>query len=445
MESLSSRSDAETGLNASAKRLHNRLATAIDALAPAITGVFASIARSSVDQVGITRDAYGSRETAAGDILIEFARAQQLQAGYDRVGNLNVTAASVRSEGAAEILIGSHLDSVPCGGNYDGLAGVVAGIAVLSAMQQASIFPKAALRVLGFRGEESPWFGTAYLGSKLFLGLLTQSDIETLRRFDTCNTLAEHMRALGLDLSAVGKGPVRCLHRVKAYLELHIEQGPLLEAIGRPVGLATAIRGNIRYPFAKCFGRYAHSAAVPRHLRADALMATAKLVAFADDCWRALIDAGNDDLVFTCGIFHTNAAEQAMTKIPGEVTFSLNIGGISDEIMEQIHGSIMRQAEELATQHHVKFDFGPRIGTGAVALNKELLQIVGDAGNEVGIPPYLLPTVGHDAAMFARNGIPSSVILVRNTNSSHNPDEHMEMEDFMSALKVLGSAVLKLC
>jgi len=444
MASLSGRSDAETDLNASAKRLHNRLATAIDALAPAISDVFARIARSSADQVGVTRDAYGARETAAGDILIEFARRQELKAGYDRVGNLNVTP-SMRSEDASKILIGSHLDSVPRGGNYDGLAGVVAGIAVLSAMQQASISLKAALRVLGFRGEESPWFGTAYLGSKLFLGLLTQPDIETLRRFDTGNTLAEHMRALGLDLSAVGKGPLRSLDGVKAYLELHIEQGPLLESIGRPVGLATAIRGNIRYPFAKCFGRYAHSAAVPRHLRADALMATAKLVAFADDCWRALIDAGNDDLVFTCGIFHTDASEHAMTKIPGEVTFSLNIGATTDEVMDQMHRSIMARAEDLTREHHVKFDFGPRVGTGAVSLNKELLQIIEDAGNEVGIPPYLLPTVGHDAAMFARNGIPSSVILVRNTNSSHNPDEYMEMEDFISALKVLGSAVLKLC
>jgi N-carbamoyl-L-amino-acid hydrolase len=113
--------------------------------------------------------------------------------------------------------------------------------------------------------------------------------------------------------------------------------------------------------------------------------------------------------------------------------------------MQQMHSSVMRRAEELAAEHHVKFNFGPRVGTGAVALNKELLQIIEDAGKELGIPPYLLPTVGHDAAMFARNGIPSSVVLVRNTNSSHNPNEHMEMEDFISALKVLGSAVLKLC
>jgi N-carbamoyl-L-amino-acid hydrolase len=367
-----------------------------------------------------------------------------LEAGYDRVGNLHVTA-SARSEDAPEILIGSHLDSVPRGGNYDGLAGVVAGIAVLSAMQRARISPNAALRVLGFRGEESPWFGTAYLGSKLFLGLLAQPDTETLRRFDTGNTLAAHMRALGLDPSAVGKGPPRPLDGVKAYLELHIEQGPVLEAVGRPVGLATAIRGNIRYPFARCFGRYAHSAAVPKYLRSDALMATAKLIASADDCWRALIDAGHDDLVFTCGIFHTDASEQAMTKIPGEVTFSLNMGATSDEVMDQMHGSIMARAERLAAEHRVKFDFGPRVGTGAVALDKELRQIVEEAGNEIGIPPYLLPTVGHDAAMFARKGVPSGVILVRNANSSHNPDEHMEMEDFMSALKVLGSAILKLC
>jgi N-carbamoyl-L-amino-acid hydrolase len=444
MGSLSSRRKTESGLTAIGKRVDRRLATAIDALAPAISDLFATIGKSSSDLVGITRDAYGARETAAGDILIEFAQQQGLEALYDEAGNLNVTSAG-RLRDAPELIIGSHIDSVPHGGNYDGLAGVIAGIAVLTAMQREKLVPKAALRVLGFRGEESPWFGTAYLGSKLFLGQLTRLDIETLRRVDTGKTLAEHMQGLGLDVSGVGQGPLCCVDRVKAYLEVHIEQGPLLESMDRPVGIATAIRGNIRYPFAKCFGRYAHSAAVPRDLRADALMATAKLIAFADDCWRALIEAGNDDLVFTCGIFHTDATEQAMTKVPGEVTFSLNIGATSNDLMEEMHKSIMARAEELVKEHNVKFEFGRRVGTAAVALDKQVLQTIEQAGAGIGVLAHRLPTVGHDAAMFVRKGIPAGVILIRNTNGSHNPNEHMELDDFILGLKVLGSGVLKLC
>ena len=118
------------------------------------------------------------------------------------------------------------------------------------------------------------------------------------------------------------------MDRVRAYLELHIEQGPVLVDLDNPVAIATAIRGNIRYPFAKCYGSYAHSAAVPRRLRADAMIATAKLIAFADELWQKELEAGHDDLVFTCGICHTDAVEHSMTKVPGETSFSLNIGSM---------------------------------------------------------------------------------------------------------------------
>lgn len=443
MGSLSPRRKPETGADPSNKRANDQLANAIDTLEPVLTQLFATIGAASRDEVGVTRDAYGERETAAGDILIDFARQHDLEAGYDRVGNLNVTAAG-HFEAEPELLIGSHIDSVPRGGNYDGLAGVIAGIAVLAALQREKLLSTCRLRVLGFRGEESPWFGTAYLGSKLFLGQLTRADTDALRRFDTGRTLTEHMRGLAIDLSRVGQEPVCNVDRVKAYLELHIEQGPLLEALGRPVGIGTAIRGNIRYPFAKCFGRYAHSGAVPRDLRSDALMATAKLIAFADDCWRALIEAGNDDLVFTCGIFHTDAAEHTMTKVPGEVSFSLNFGATSNDALEEMHKSLVARADELVNEHHVRFDLGTRVGTPAVALDKTVLQKIEQAGTDIGVPPYRMPTVGHDAAMFARRGVPASVILIRNTNGSHNPDEHMEMRDFILGLKVLGSGVLKL-
>ena len=215
----------------------------------------------------------------------------------------------------------------------------------------------------------------------------------------------------------------------------------MLENLERPLGIAVAIRGNIRYPFAKCFGHYAHSAAVPRKFRRDALIATAKLVAFADDRWRALIDMGHEDLVFTCGIFHTDFAEHAMTKVPGEITFSLNIGATSNMIMEDLRHSIAMRAEELAREHVVTFDFGKRVGTPAVELDKSLLAQVEQAGQEVGVTPVRMPTVGHDATMFQRRGIPASVLLVRNANGSHNPQEHMEMADFEIGTKVLAAAV----
>lgn len=419
----------------------NSVQNSIRALEPELTALFARIGMQSRDGEGVTRDAFGAAETRAGQSLLDFAAAEGLAGGFDRVGNLFMTLPE-HAQGAPDVLIASHIDSVPRGGNYDGLAGVMAGLAVLTAFRRSGTAPRARVRVVGFRGEESPWFGTAYLGSRLFAGQITRAELQSLRRFDTHATLYDHLVGLGLSAADLEGGPLVPLANVKAYYEVHIEQAPLLEALNVPLGAATAIRGNVRYPFAKCVGAYAHSGAVPRHLRSDALLATAKLLAYADSQWSDLIAEGNDDLVFTCGICHTDAQEHAMTKVPGEVTFSLNIGGIKDEVMERLHGRILERMRQLADEHRVRFELGKRVGTPAVALDADLLDKVTLSGDRLGHTLHRMPTVGHDAAIFARAGIPTAVILVRNANGSHNPAEHMEMSDFMMGVAVLAEAIM---
>jgi N-carbamoyl-L-amino-acid hydrolase len=416
---------------------------AIDNLSDAAAALFEQVRAATADIVGVTRDAFGAKETAAGEILIEFCRKQNLAAGFDAVGNLAVTLDPNRR--ASEIVLASHLDSVPRGGNFDGLAGVIAGVLVLAALKATGARTARDIRTFGFRCEESPWFGTAYLGSKLAAGALSRADLDQLRRFDTGRTLADHLTALGVSLASPPIGvPQVEPARIAGYLELHIEQGPLLLSTDTPLGIATALRGNIRYPYAKCLGDYAHSAAVPRHLRRDAAIATAKLIAHADERWRALIEAGNDDLVFTCGILHTDAAEHAMTKVPGEVTLSLNIGATTDAAMEALHGDILRRAAELAAEHNVRFDLGARVGTPATKLDAKIQSTAAEAARALGIAARAMPTVGHDAATFARLGVPAAVLLVRNENGSHNPAEAMAMADFMVGVHVLAETALRL-
>jgi beta-ureidopropionase / N-carbamoyl-L-amino-acid hydrolase len=416
---------------------------AIDRLSDDAAALFDEVRVATADVSGVTRDAFGAKETVAGEILIDFCRRHGLAASFDAVANLAVTLGA--PEGQREIVLASHLDSVPRGGNFDGLAGVIAGVLVLAALKATGARGKHGIRTLGFRCEESPWFGTAYLGSKLCAGVLARADLDKLTRFDTGRTLADHLAALGVSLASPPIGvPQIAPARIAAYLELHIEQGPLLESTDTPLGIATALRGNIRYPYAKCLGDYAHSAAVPRHLRRDAAIATAKLLACADERWKALIEAGNDDLVFTCGILHTDAAEHAMTKVPGEVTFSLNIGATSDAAMEALHGDILGRADRLATEHNVRFDFGARVGTPTTKLDANIQTVAAQAARTLGIRARSMPTVGHDAATFARLGVPAAVLLVRNFNGSHNPAEAVAMADFMLGVHVLAETALRL-
>jgi beta-ureidopropionase / N-carbamoyl-L-amino-acid hydrolase len=415
----------------------------IDSLSDAAARLFDEVRAATADVNGVTRDAFGAKETKAGEILIDFCRRHGLAAAFDAVANLAITLGPPHAD--TEIVLASHLDSVPRGGNFDGLAGVIAGVLVLAALKQTGVRPRHSIRAYGFRCEESPWFGTAYLGSKLCAGVLARADLDKLTRFDTGRTLADHLAALGVSLANPPIGvPQIAPERMRAYLELHIEQGPLLESTDTPLGIATALRGNIRYPYAKCQGHYAHSAAVPRHLRRDAAIATAKLLAYADERWKALIDAGNDDLVFTCGILHTDPAEHAMTKVPGEVTFSLNVGATTDAAMEALHGDIVRCADALAAEHNVRFEFGARVGTPATQLDGKIQTVAAEAARTVGIAARSMPTVGHDAATFARLGVPSAVLLVRNANGSHNPAEAMAIGDFMLGVHVLAETALRL-
>jgi beta-ureidopropionase / N-carbamoyl-L-amino-acid hydrolase len=416
---------------------------AIDSLAEPAAALFEEVRAATADVHGVTRDAFGAKETAAGEILINFCRRQGLKASFDQVSNLAITLGP--HEQASEIVLASHLDSVPRGGNFDGLAGVIAGVLVLAALKMTGKRPAHGIRAYGFRCEESPWFGTAYLGSKLCAGVLSPADLDLLRRFDTGRTLADHLSGLSVSLSTPPIGvPQIPPERIRAYLELHIEQGPLLLSTETPLGIATALRGNIRYPSAKCRGHYAHSAAVPRHLRQDAVIATAKLIASADERWKALISAGNDDLVFTCGILSTDPAEHAMTKVPGEVKFSLNIGATTDAAMDALHDAILRRGEELAAEHKVRFDFGARVGTPATTLDPKIQKQAADSARVLGIGARSMPTVGHDAATFARLGVPSAVLLVRNENGSHNPAEAMAIHDFIAGVHVLAETALRL-
>jgi N-carbamoyl-L-amino-acid hydrolase len=138
---------------------------AIDSLREPVAALFEEVGSATADVHGVTRDAFGAKETAAGEILMDFCRRRGLDAAFDEVGNLAVT---LDPQGrTTEIVIASHLDSVPRGGNFDGLAGVIAGLLVLAALKQTGKRPAHDIRAYGFRCEESPWFGTAYLGSKL--------------------------------------------------------------------------------------------------------------------------------------------------------------------------------------------------------------------------------------------------------------------------------------
>ncbi len=395
-----------------------------------------ALREAGFDGIGITRDAYGPGEARAHAMVRAAADAIGLETACDAAGNLLMTLPGL-DRAAPVTVIGSHLDSVRHGGNDDGAAGVLAGLAAVSAMRRAGFVPARDIVVLAARAEESgSWFPTGFPGSRAALGTLPPAALAA-RRLDTGRTLAEHMAQEGFDPEAVRAGV--CLlppSRVAAYLELHIEQGPLLDAAALPVGIVTAIPGARRLRAARVVGEYNHSGATPRAYRRDAAIALAELAYRLDEAWGELEAAGHALVVTFCVL--ATAPEAGFTKIPGAAAFQLDVRSLAPDSIDAAYAALHRLAAEIERRRGVRFDFGEQLVSLPTPMSGEIQAALARAAGELAIPCRCMPSGGgHDAVAFAQAGVPAGMLFVRNQNGSHSPAEAMRAEDFAAAAAVV--------
>ena len=405
---------------------------------PLARALFDALHSQTHDGIGITRASYGPGEGAARDIMAGAADHLTMEVEDDAAGNVYMTLPGA-DRLALPVVIGSHLDSVAQGGNFDGAAGVVSGLVACAGLRDAGIVPPRDIRVMGIRAEESAWFGVSYIGSRLALGVLPDGALDSARRADTGRTLAAHMVEAGCDPQALRDGMVymqpSSLH---AYLEVHIEQGPVLEEAGVPVGVVTGIRGNRRLPQARCIGEYSHCGGVPRSHRRDAVIATAEFVGALDAIWNEC-EAEGKDFAFTIGKFFTDAERHAMTKIAGVVEFSLDMRSLDGDFIEAMTARVRELAADIAKRRGVSFELGEftRAAPGSMDPGIKAGMLAGVAA--LGISAMEIASgASHDAAAFAAAGVPTAMLFIRNANGSHNPDEEMEIDDFMAATQLLA-------
>jgi N-carbamoyl-L-amino-acid hydrolase len=399
--------------------------------------LFAELQAGTVDAPGVTRAAYGEGEEFAHGIMRREAASLGLSETVDAAGNLYLTLPGANPALPAWV-VGSHLDSVPHGGNYDGTAGVLAGLAAVKALRDAGIAPARPVTVMVTRAEESCWFPVSYIGSRAALGMLPPESLD-VPRSDSGRTLADHMAALGLQPERVRRGEARLTPtNVHGFIELHIEQGPVLEAADLPVGLVTAIAGSFRYRKARCIGEWGHSGAVPRAQRRDAVFALAEFITTLDRLWEEVTDAG-EQATITVGEIGTDPALHGFSKIPGEVAFCLDVRSGSPACLNMLHDRLLEIVGVIEARRAVRFDLGPRTGSTPTALDPGLRCAFSRTAERVGICVLQMPSgAGHDAAAFALAGIPSALVFLRNQNGSHNPDETMRIEDFAAGATLLA-------
>ncbi len=429
----------------SAPRQHPPMNTPLPAIAPDLArlarGLFDALREAHFDGTGITRETYGAGETAAMRRVEAIAREAGLDCAWDAAANLRITLPGTDPSLPAAAC-GSHLDSVPQGGNFDGAAGVIAGLLALLGAQRAG--PRARSLVLFvMRGEESAWYGRPYLGSSALFGAFDPAWMDLPCLQDPTLTLRAAMAREGADVDAVAAGtrlvdPAGLSH----FVELHIEQGPVMVARGVPVGLVSGIRGNHRHPHARAIGEAAHSGAVPRWLRRDAVLATADFAMRLDATWRNALERG-DDLVMTFGILTTDPKQHAMTRVPGEARFTLEYRSESERTLKDFQALAEAEALEIARERRVRIDLGLPVRTPPAVMDSRLLAQAKRLCEAGGMAHEVLASgAGHDAAIFANAGVPSAMVFVRNEHGSHNPREAMEFNDFLRGAAVLQAILL---
>ena len=396
----------------------------------------ARLAEKSRDEPGITRDTYGAGENWGHEVLAEYGRHAGFQVARDAAANTYVTWAG-RDPGAPRILIGSHLDSVPHGGNFDGAAGVLAGLVVSEALRSLGVKPRCDIVTMGVRAEESVWFAVSYIGSRAALGTLPDGALEA-RRVDTGRTLADHIADCGGDTAALATG-----HRgldpkaIRAFLEIHIEQAPSLVEAGLPLAICTGIPGNIRFPNGRIVGRNDH-VGTPRRFRQDAGMAAADLATALDRLWGELEDDGVP-IAITFGRFHTDSAMHGLTTVPGLFHFSLDMRAYDPAVLARLEAEFHRLVAEIEAKRGVVFELGRRASAAVGPVDPEIATALTHAATTLGIPCLPLGSpASHDSAAFAAAGVPVAMLFVRNEHGSHNPMEHMAIPDFLDACAVLA-------
>ncbi len=415
--------------------LPERVARAVAGTRAMVSGLFDRLRVDSLDEPGVTRDPYGPGEQLAHRTVIAAARGMGLGVEVDFVGNALLTLPG-RDRLAPRVIVGSHLDSVPHGGNFDGAAGVLAGLAAVAGLQALGLVPDCDLTVMAIRAEESVWFGVSYIGSRGALGTLPDDAMEARRR-DTGRTLADHVAECGGDPAAMAAGR-RSLapESIRAYLEVHIEQAPSLAEAGRAVGICTGIPGTLRYPDAWIEGQADH-VGTPRRFRRDAAVAGAEFAMALDALWEAR-EAAGIAMACTLGRFHTDAGSHGMTIVPGTFFFSLDVRAYDAEILVELERDVEGIVAGIEQRRGVRFHRGIRAGAAIGRVDPAIAAGLEQAAAELNLPVlHLGSPASHDGAAFAAAGVAMAMLFVRNENGSHNPREAMEVDDLLAACQVL--------
>lgn len=400
-----------------AERLANNLSTLADLTDPA--------------QPGFTRRPFTEPYRQARRWLQREMEAVGLTVRLDAAGNL-----IGRRPGTKErppILIGSHTDTVTEGGRFDGVIGVLGGLEIARCLDELDLRLRHPLEVVDFLGEEPTQFGVSTVGSRGMVGALHADLLE--KRDAKGHTLGEALAALGgrpTYLAAEARGP----GDVAAYLELHIEQGPVLDQRRIPLAAVTGIVGIRRFHL-EVVGEPNHAGTTPMALRRDALVAASRFVIDAEAVCRA-----EDNAVGTVG--HLNVHPNMANVVPGKVTLTVETRSIDTGTIDRIEEELRARAARIAGEGGISISMDLLTDAAPVRADPRLLEITTSACREIAPGSLVLPSgAGHDATQIATIAPIGMIFVPSRAGRSHCPEEYTEMAHVALGVQALARALLK--
>ncbi len=390
------------------------------------------------DHGSVTRLVFSIKELRSRQVLIHLMRQAGLKIHVDAIGNIfgRLDGADPK---APALLAGSHLDTVIHGGKYDGPVGVIGALEAVRTIRENKITLRAPLEVVCFIGEESSRFGFSTLGSSLVAGEVHPKDLTNA--VDAQGTkLADVLSSLGIsprNLSRLARDP----KSMKAYLELHIEQGPILEAKAKRIGLVTSIAAPSRFKIVFT-GQADHSGTTPMEMRKDALVAAAQLIEYVEKISRKFSSMEKGRVVGTVGAMKIEPG--VINAVPGRAELSIDIRSTSAQAKDKVARLVKQRGAAIARDRGIAIEVLNIRAEEPVPLDKRLLRITRQLCDEKAIDYEIMPSgAGHDAMQMAKITPAGMIFIPSRRGISHNPLEWTDPDDIALGAQLLMETMIR--
>ncbi|ARI78615.1 M20 family metallo-hydrolase [Halobacillus mangrovi] len=381
---------------------------------------------------GFTRLSYTDEEKQAHKAFQHIAENLQLEVQTDQAGNLWATWNV--DKGAPTVAVGSHVDTVSSGGGYDGVAGVLTGLAAIKLLKDQNFTPEKNITIICFASEESARFGVSTIGSKAISGLLDKEDVVDVEDANGI-TIKQSIESFGLSWETIQHAE-REKKDLESFLELHIEQGTQIEDNAAEIGIVRGVACPIRLKVTAT-GMANHTGTTPMNRRSDAFAAVAPLITFVEEQANLLNEGDSLPLVATVSTGHVSP--NVMNVIPGEVELGIDIRSVDDSLKKKLAERIKDFCKEIESNRSVNVDVQTLVDNDSVILDKTIQKKLSAVTDSLTIKPLIMDSgAGHDVMNMAHKW-PSGLIFIPCENGiSHHPREYASLEDLAKGTKVIA-------